>query len=337
MELNALNKLYEQMNIHQRPGGGGRSYPYVKSADVFDRMNKTFGGNWSTKVFYQEIRENDHVIGVEVSVFSETLGKITQVGFGNALRRGAGDETGNLFKSALSKAIKDACKKWGVALYFDEDDIPDDYSSQSNTPSMSSTGTGTSVPSNMPSSMPSTGIGTSIPRSMPSTGNGTSMPSTMTNSMPSTGSVPPARVPSSMPNIPPASSKSEQDTGLPKVPFAKEKFTPPNMVSNDLNLPSNSSGGGSAGTVSQPAVTPPPPPVNGGENMISDIQMVALNTALSMKMLPGETYESLAKDAFEFRGLDVPNPIPKKEDLTYQQAVAIIKYTNDDERKNNRS
>lgn len=311
MDLSALNKLYEQMNIHQRPGGGGRSYPYVKSADVFDRMNKTFGGNWSTKVFYQEIRENDHVIGVEVSVFSETLGKITQVGFGNALRRGAGDETGNLFKSALSKAIKDACKKWGVALYFDEDDMPDDYSSQSNN--------------------------TGMPTSMPSTGTGSSIPSSMANSMPPKIDMPPGKVPSSMPNIPPASNTSEQGTGLPKVPFAKDNFVPPKPA-NDLNLPKNPSGGGSVSPVSQPAVAPPPPATSGEENMISDIQMVALNTVLTMKMLPGETYESLVKDAFEFRGLEVPNPIPKKEDLTYQQAVAVIKYGNDDDvRKKNRS
>jgi hypothetical protein len=322
MDLSALNKLYEQMNIHQRPGGGGRSYPYVKSADVFDRMNKTFDGNWSTRVFYQEIRENDYVIGVEVSVFSENLGKITQVGFGNALRRGAGDETGNLFKSALSKAIKDACKKWGVALYFDEDDVPDDYTAQSNTSNQ--------VNGALPTAMPSSNSVSSAPNPMPNM-NG-AQPSRVPSSMPNT-----TGVPKSMPNMaPPPVDKSEPTSDLPKIPFAKENFIPPKTVNNDLNLPKNPSGGGSVSSVSQPAVAPSPP--SGGENMISDIQMVALNTVLTMKMLPGETYESLVKDAFEFRGLDVPNPIPKKEDLTYQQAVAVIKYGNDEDvRKKNRS
>lgn len=334
MDLNELNKLYEPMNVHQRPGGGGKTYPYVKSADVFDRLNKTFNGEWSTKVFYQEIKDNDYVIGVEVSVYSENLGKITQIGFGNAVKRGALNETGDLFKSALSKAVKDACKKWGVALYMEDDEPSYDIQATNSSDSVN-----VSTPKEVP--MPQMPSNSTTPVD--------SMPNF--NSVQTPKSLPEKKV--SMPDNPfgmPSKSIPQPDefkqvnnfNSLPKVPVAEEKFIPPEPQMQKLDLPKKEQVNSvpfanspapqptANSSVAQPAVVNTQ--VSSTENMISDIQTVALNTILTFKLEPGETYESLVIDAFKIRGLEPPNPIPPKEDLTYQQAVVVIKYGNSDER-----
>ena len=71
-------------------------------------------------------------------------------------------------------------------------------------------------------------------------------------------------------------------------------------------------------------------PQQNGNDKISDVQRVALNGILSMRNI---NYEDLAKEAFEARGVD--KPIPPKENLSYEDAVIVIKYGNDKYRKGN--
>ena len=63
---------------------------------------------------------------------------------------------------------------------------------------------------------------------------------------------------------------------------------------------------------------------------ISDVQRVALNGILNMRNIE---YESLAQEAFEAKGMS--KDIPIKEDLSYEDAVVIIKFGNDKYRKGN--
>ncbi len=313
MNFDAITKLYEQMEIHQKPGGGGRTFPYVKSSDVFDKMNKTFSGNWSTRVFYQEIRDKDHIVGVEVSVASDpsnstALGVVSQVGFGSALRRYDSDETGNLFKSALSKAIKDACKKWGVALSLEESTTNISDSAPVTPPSFPNSPAPTTVPNTMPG-MPST-----LPSQPPVTPNHQSPSSDYTPTPPNPVNGPP--MPS---NNPPA--------GLPKVPFAEERFEPPVSSSSVPTNPSPPTGGG------MPQMPTMPIPNTEAEGFISDVQKVALNTVIQYKMPPGMDYNGLVVASLNHRGLPVPEVIPDKDSLTYQQAVAVIKFGNDEKIK----
>jgi hypothetical protein len=63
----------------------------------------------------------------------------------------------------------------------------------------------------------------------------------------------------------------------------------------------------------------------GGEDLISDVQKAALQSILSMQ---GVEYETLVREAFEVNGLDGKN-VPGQDDLTYTQAVYVVKYGND--------
>jgi hypothetical protein len=58
---------------------------------------------------------------------------------------------------------------------------------------------------------------------------------------------------------------------------------------------------------------------------ISDVQKAALSSILNIK---GVEYETLVREAFEANGV-VKNPIPVPDDLTYQEAVYVVKYGND--------
>ncbi len=113
--------LYEKFTtVLTRPGRGGQ-YPYIKWQDVADRMNKVFGTTWSSQVISQRVLDNNIVVRVRVTVqLPDTNQVVWQEGYGGA-PNDERNEAGNAFKAAYSKALKDACKKWGVGLYLEEE------------------------------------------------------------------------------------------------------------------------------------------------------------------------------------------------------------------------
>lgn len=62
---------------------------------------------------------------------------------------------------------------------------------------------------------------------------------------------------------------------------------------------------------------------------ISDIQKIALEGIVSSK---GITFAELVKEAFTAHGI-VKEPFPSRDNLTYDEAVLVIKYGNDKFRK----
>ena len=107
--------------IKSRKGRGG-TYDYIPWKAVADRMNDVFGVNWSSHVTYQDKFDDQIIIRVTVCVYdAATKREFCQDGYGGAIFRSS-DEPGTAFKAACSKALKDACKKWGVALSIDADD-----------------------------------------------------------------------------------------------------------------------------------------------------------------------------------------------------------------------
>ena len=108
-------------NIPTRRGRGG-TYSYIRWQDVADRMNEAFGTLWSSEVTFQDVINDNVIVRVKVSVFDvETKTFSRQEGFGGA-PHDTNMEAGNPFKAAYTKALKDACKKWGVGLYLEEED-----------------------------------------------------------------------------------------------------------------------------------------------------------------------------------------------------------------------
>jgi hypothetical protein len=320
-------------SIPSRKGRGG-VYQYIRWQDVADRMNEAFGTSWSSEVVSQEIIGNNIVVRVRVSIFDANTATFTsQEGFGGATNDDR-SEAGNPFKAAYSKALKDACKKWGLGLYLEDSDeggsmVPQQssngyyHSKENPTPPtaaaadvhllapevqhMAGPGNSGGLPTPPGVNMPTSQMGTqSLPVGGLPTPPGTGLPTPPNNQVvqesvvltqqPLAQSIPAVPVAPSTPELPP---QQPQQGGLP---------TPPQV---------QLTGGMPMSKVS---------PISTGEpEKISDVQKAALHGILSYK---GVEYETLAKEAFEANGV-VKDSIPSPDDLTYQEAVFVVKYGND--------
>ncbi len=130
MKKDVMEKLYEPLGIKERRGVGGKTFKYIASEDVVDRMNKVFAGNWRTEVISEKVIEDQVLVLVRVMVFDqEQRVEYYQEGyashpilrFTSGINKGKVMDIGNVYRSAMSKAIKTACSKWGVGLYLEED------------------------------------------------------------------------------------------------------------------------------------------------------------------------------------------------------------------------
>jgi Rad52/22 family double-strand break repair protein. len=307
MKNEALYKNFE--SIPTRKGRGG-VYPYVRWQDVADRMNEVFGTNWSSEVLFQDIIGANVIVRVRVTIVDPEKGVFfTQEGFGGA-PNDASTEAGTPFKSAYSKALKDACKKWGVGLYLEDDD--------------DTTGTTSSTPSSIPPGYMGKEIGVPPTPTPPSASILTEDPGAF---------VP---TPPTFPNkVEEPISSSKAETSFPPTPKGGMPL-PPGVAMGGTSMGATIEA--PTPQVLQMPSTPPVPPtptskvevINTGEpEYISDVQRAALQSILSIK---GAEYKSLAKEAFEFNGLAISS-IPDPDKLSYQEAVYVIKYGNDKFRK----
>jgi len=298
MRNETLYKSFE--NIPSRRGRGG-TYPYIRWQDVADRMNEVFGTNWSSEVLFQDVIGPNVIVRVRVTIIDlEKELRFTQEGFGGAPNDDS-TEAGTPFKSAYSKALKDACKKWGVGLYLDDDD---DNSVPTSTIPSGYMGKEVGVPPSMPSTPPIKENTDYVKEPSP-------IP-TVPNSMP----MPPG-VGGGMP-LPPGVAMGNSRTEMPpQAPVQPMTPTIPPMPS----IPP---------VISTPPLSSKVGTINTGEpEYISDVQRAALQSILSIK---GVEYKTLAKEAFEFNNLSI-SPIPEPDKLSYQEAVYVIKFGNDKFRK----
>lgn len=129
MKREILSALYAPLETKSRVGVGNKTFAYVPIRDIVDRMNKVFEGNWSTEVLDVQQIEDNVVVRVKVSVRDPDSGQFySHEGFAShtIARFTSGPnankviDIGNVFKSAMSKAIKVAVEKWGVGLYLSD-------------------------------------------------------------------------------------------------------------------------------------------------------------------------------------------------------------------------
>lgn len=281
-------------NILTRKGRGG-SYPYIRWQDVADRMNEVFGHNWSSSVENEGVIGNNVVVRVKVIV-TDPITNTTQwqEGYGGAVNDDR-QEAGNPHKSAYSKALKDACKKWGVGLYMDEDG-EQEFGASSSSPSGFSGKAQGVVP-------PAAAMSPNV-----------SKPAASVQRTPEMGGNIP-RIPSSTPGMqmPPNVGFSGTQTMRAPVNSFNPSTVPQNMGGYTDNTPLSKT-----------------PPINmGGTEYISDVQKAALNSILN---IVGVDYTTLVSDALAANGI-VKEQIPGVDELTYQEAVMVVKYGNDKFRK----
>lgn len=260
MREDIFNGFYDKLNVKTRPGRGG-DYSYVSADDVTDRMNKLFMGDWSSMVVSEEVRTNETVVRVRVEVRDPHSGNVYfHEGYGGQ-RNDDSAEAGNIFKSAYSKAIVSACRRWGVGLFIEEGDQP--------TTQKLNTAIGTvTVPAAPPDTRPAPGA--------PSLPPGAAVKSEEVKA-PSVPPPPPAPTPPPA-NIPKAagipwskpSADKPADTVIPKVP------------------------GPAADIPVQPESTAPVGTVE--ENKISDVQKISIESLVSMR---GITYKEMAEGALK--------------------------------------
>jgi len=133
MQKEILEALYKPFDLKARVGVGNKTFKYIPSDDVVDRMNRVFKGNWSTEVIEKEIMEDQILMRVRVTVVDYSQAErpmaYCQEGYASQpiARFTSGPKAnqiidlGNSFKSAMSKAIKTAVARWGLGLYLEDD------------------------------------------------------------------------------------------------------------------------------------------------------------------------------------------------------------------------
>lgn len=340
MREDIMKELYKTFKLSSRKGTGGMMFKYVPNEDVITRMNKVFKGNWSTVVIHKDVIEDQVLVEVQVTVVDpDTSENYIQTGFGSSqiARYNSGPneskiiDIGNAYKGSLSKAIVNACTRWGVGLVkesnpYDEDDITvvADAPKETVVPPVMPT---------MPVSEPAPAViipsTTAVPVPIPFVQHDTAAPNVV---LPPTTFCPPTMV------------VAPQTVGPPPIVETTTTFSPPVVPNQQVSahIEVNQAAPIAATTQDIPKVPVPASPAipitpdlpfSKDEGLggigISDVQRVALNGILTMNNVD---YVELAKEAFEANGIN--KDVPNKENLSYDEAVVVIKFGNDKYRKN---
>lgn len=141
MDQETRKKLSKSVETFKKPGAGGRQFSYIKGEDVIGRLNTAFKHDWSSRVVNSWVTE-DKIKQVIVLV-EITAGGVAHQGYGgaeiavysNGARQGDPVDVSNSWKSALTNAIKNSAKHFGIGLLTDETDT--DFSETVNAPSVS--------------------------------------------------------------------------------------------------------------------------------------------------------------------------------------------------------
>lgn len=133
MKKEVLEALARPFNLKEREGLAGKRFKYVASGDIIERMNTVFHGNWNAELIDSKVIEEQLLVLVRVSVRDEENGNIFYhdgyasypiFRFTSGQNKGKVIDIGNSYRSAMTKAIKTACSRWGVALFLEETTEP---------------------------------------------------------------------------------------------------------------------------------------------------------------------------------------------------------------------
>lgn len=355
MDERILKQLYKTFPLKERKGTGGMTFKYIPNEDIINRMNKVFGGNWCTRIVDKDIVDDQVIVEVRVEIHDPERDKMyTHTGFGSQqiMRYTQGPnagkiiDIGNAYKGALAKGIVNACTRWGVGLFkernaYELDNVT--MVADNNTPpgvapvrAPAPTPPPAAKPASVPVAPPAVKPAPApvVPAAAPAPVAPAAAPAPVappTSAAPAppkppatTATPPPAPVvestthnpaPPMMPNQPVSTSVGvAQEAPNPPAPPAMPSFPAPAME---------------APATPELPMSQPSPPAGLDRVGISDVQRVALNGLLTMH---SANYDELAREAFDNKGMD--QPVPPKEQLSYEEAVVVIKYGNDKYKKN---
>jgi hypothetical protein len=288
----------------------------------------------------QEIVGENIIVRVRVSVFDRDTGTFSkQEGFGGA-PNDARAEAGNPYKAAYSKALKDACKKWGLGLSLELEEesseqlppgyvgkeygVPPTQEAPAPTPQAPPAQDTQLAPEARHLAQPPASGGLPTP---PSVSMAPTPQDQVVQESVTLQQAPPEAPPEAPPAPTPPAPEAPAAAPVPPAPQA------PTPATEQVPPPTQQPAAPSQGLPTPPQVSlskempmSKTATISTGEpDRISDVQKAALHGILSYK---GVEYNELVKEAFEANGI-VKNPIPAAEDLTYQEAVCVVKYGND--------
>lgn len=128
MKADVIVQLTAPFSLKERKGVGSTIFKYVATEDILERMNTVFKGNWSTEVKTVNTFEDQVIVCVRVWVFDPEVNQLFWHDgyashpiqrFTTGSNAGKAMDVGNTYKAAVSKAIKTAVTRWGVALFLE--------------------------------------------------------------------------------------------------------------------------------------------------------------------------------------------------------------------------
>ena len=360
MKEEVLKELVAPITVKIKPGKGG--YKYVDNKDVIERVNAVFKGAWRTEVITQEIIEDNVLVRVKVSCYDDDLavwcyhdgyGSSQIQRFTSGPNKGLPVDIGNIFKGALAKAIAYACTRLGVGLILEdevssENEITDSFStipipvgavSQPKIATKPEKQKDPAIPALPSFATLKTDISAApaipvIPQPVEEKEIIPESFKDVTVNIPASISIPPIAA-TSMPIM--------EEVLIPAQPIQQEQ--PVQSIQNDIRPPDVPLDPNSRIKRKKESIAPTQheasvPPIAASTaqpsiisddrvNYISDVQRAALDGVLGMKKFK---YEDLVVEALASVGktLDV---IPPPDKLLYKDAVTIVKYGNDANRK----
>lgn len=298
MKDGLIDKLYEPFELREREGLGGMKFKYIPSVDIIDRMNKVFDGCWSTEITSQERMDDFVVVRISVSVLDKDSEKIfVHDGYGSSpiARYTSGKKEGQIINlgNAYKAAAADAVKN--ACKKWGVGLYLEEAPEEAGDPFAAPTGGGPGPSPNVTQPMPDT-----TPPPFPSTEKDTRP------GPPDPIPEPKPDVKMAVPDIPPVGDVPP-DTGVPTVAIPdKVESTGPTDITQGTD-----------------------------HDKITDVQKVAIQGLLQIKAasfgdIPEkDRFLKLVTDALG-RTDDLPGNV---EDLSYHEAVTVIKYGNDIDKK----
>jgi len=314
MDNSILESLSKPFDIKERRGLGNKTFKYVATEDIVDRMNTVFNGDWSTEVRSSSVVEDQVLMCVRVTVsiadgrfiFHDGYASHAIARYSSGVNNGKVIDIGNAYKSAMSKAIKTAVVKWGVGLYLEQSDDTASLDGNLSIPTIA-----TPVPvNNTPivdapiESKPFQSSASPIINEIP-------ISTTPVHSYPGHPAVATTAAPQEF-NGPPAftqiddGSQSGPPSGPPVVNNAA--FQPPVFTVDNVESPTSNDGFGISSN-------------DTNETLLTPVQRVAIATTMSLNDI---TFEDLLVKSLQ-RTDNLPASL---EVVSYLDAVSMIQYGN---------
>ena len=124
MNRELLEQEFDKEQIKTRKGNYGKTFEYVETAAVVQRLNDALDGSWSFDIVDYIIKDNDVTVLGKLSTNGDTKMQFGSRKIGKNSKTGEIINIGDDLKAAASDSLKKAASLLGCGLYlYTEDDL----------------------------------------------------------------------------------------------------------------------------------------------------------------------------------------------------------------------